>query len=208
MKKWRIVIVIGVLLSFLVNQNYKAESYIPRENPLQSNITKVEWRSHSYYPLDEDHSHFEFVFYFDILNPTNEIVTLEFDAGCYFSGNIVITFYERSYNYYNSTKCGQYQVVVERSFNPGITKENVTYMLSFEKKGLTVLPDGLYEMWVSCLNYGEDLDANHITIEIRNEHSLNLSIDHFFLGFISVTVLALIISIIRYRKNLINAHLK
>ncbi|MHA1555617.1 MAG: hypothetical protein ACTSPM_01660 [Candidatus Heimdallarchaeota archaeon] len=160
---WICVIIILIIFT----SNYKIKGLYELNSPIDTGITHLTWSETEYPDPGEGYSYFNFTIDYYIHNP--KLHTVRFNipyCNLGFMANITVDFVEENlevYYYPCIGLCAIGQIEVE----PGITHRLAGYYLAINETGLTILPDGIYTIWVFCFGV-PDVTSNETILVMEN----------------------------------------
>ncbi len=168
MKRMNKIILFSVIIMLIIFANANTTKSIFGLNiPIDTGITHLSWTETEFHDPGEGYSYFNFTIDYYIHNPSlkTETITLPYSA-LGFMANMTVDFVDENlavYYYHFIAACVLGYIDVE----PGITFEVVRYMLAINETGLTILPDGIYTIWIFC--YGVlDVTFNETIMTMDN----------------------------------------
>jgi len=168
-RMFRGLCLIGILLVVFVQINPVTGSSINRR-VIYTAITSISFLVN--YPgpeLSENSTHFDFLFDFDILNPSIRKLTLPFSCQ---SGqllpNISVSFENNNYTIkYLHPAC--LTSISHRTFDSGITSSNTWLRAAISEQNLTKLPNGEYTLWIYGRTWQQTVIFNETIMTISDE---------------------------------------
>lgn len=191
------IFLIGAIMILIIFANgYTIKSVYALDCPVDTGITNLTWTGTDYPEPGEGYSYFNFTIDYYIHNPKLYTVRISIPyCNLGFMTNITADFVDESleiyyYPYIGLCALGQIDV------KPGITHQTTGYILAINETELTILPDGIYTLWVFCFGVSNvTFNETILTMDdgTANVTYANLPSDTIGFQFTSLVLLGCII---------------
>ena len=156
-----------IIILIIFTSTCKTKGVFELNSPIDTEITNLAWTNTEYSYPGEGYSYFNFTIDYNIINPSYQTVTITIPyCNLGFLANVTVDFVDENlevYNYGYIGLCAIGYIDVE----PGITNVVTGYMLAINETGLTILPDGIYTIWIFC--YGvSDVTFSETILKMEN----------------------------------------
>ncbi len=110
-------------------------------------ITRIVWSECDLNTPGEGYSYFNFTIDYSIQCPTFYKVTIATPYLCNFEANMTVDFENKNLDTYDYG-WGYACMLGTIEIDPGITYQKTGYYIAINETGLTILPDGIYTVWI------------------------------------------------------------